>query len=105
MLENLQYPYVHTIFREVVKPVVIIGISVGASVVVVLVVLAISGNLFPSEEERALEEIYKDAREKNLAEMEIIKGMCYERYSGKALENCLQEVERAKQDAQRMLTP
>jgi len=49
--------------------------------------------------------MYKEAREQNLVKIKILKEMCYERYDGIALEDCLKEIERVKQDTDRILTP
>ena len=87
------------------KPIVIIAISVVCSVVVVIGVMALSDRYILSEEEQIVEDMYKEAREQNLVKIKILKEMCQERYDGKALEDCLKEIERAKQDTERILTP
>ena len=87
------------------NPVVIIAIAVVCSVVAVLVVLSLSDVYLLSEEEQIVEDLYKDAREQNLAEIGIMQDMCQERYDGKALEDCLKEIERVKQETEKILTP
>ena len=87
------------------KPIVIIVISVVCSVATIIGVLALSDRYILSEEEQIVEDMYKEAREQNLVKIKILKEMCHERYDGKALEDCLKEIERVKQDTERILTP
>ena len=78
-----------------VKPIEIIGISVVCSMVAVLLVLAISDKIMPSEEEQALEETYKKQDEQNQVFFESFEKSCYETPDGE--EQCLREMETVKQ--------
>jgi len=91
--------------KKNVRTIAIIAISVACSVVAVIGVLALSDRYILSEEEQIVEDMYKEAREQNLVKIKILKEMCHERYDGKALEDCLKEIERVKQDTERILTP
>jgi len=86
-----------------VKPIEIIGISVVCSMVAVLVVLAMSDKIMPSEEEQALEETYKKQDEQNQVFFESFEKSCYETPDGERLEQCLREMETVKQDVSESL--
>jgi len=87
-----------------VKPVVIIAISVVCSVVAVIGVLALSDKYILSEDEQFLEDVFKKLEEQNKADVEAFKEACHNKFDGgKALEDCLNEVERMRQDLEEVI--
>ena len=82
------------------KPVVIIGLSV----VVVISVLTLSDLNILNEGEQIKEDVYKESIEQNLARINFMIEKCQERYVEQVLEDCLQVMEKAKQDMVGALT-